>query len=114
MYAHEELLQELEITKTDLSKELSTKVGKFSNKKRLTSDPEKLVAMEVESEILADEISEWYEANYEEEDEDEYPTPPVAPVVVAPIVSVDPITPPVAPIEEEEKSGGWGTKRGSW
>jgi hypothetical protein len=116
-YAHEELMQELGITKTDLPKHLSVKIGVWSNKKRLSSSEEKKAQLAIESENIADEVTAWHYANGgeddDEEEEDGTPEPIVKPVVVvdpiSPIVPPTPATPPIVPpVAEEEKNNGWG------
>lgn len=60
MYAHEELIDELGLTTDELSSSLRSKLRTFNNKKRLSSKPESVEKLKEDSEILADEIAEWY------------------------------------------------------
>ena len=60
MYAHEELIDELGLTTDELSSSLRGKLRTFNNKKRLSSKPESVEKLKEDSEILADEIAEWY------------------------------------------------------
>ena len=60
MYAHEELIDELGLTTDELAPSLRSKLRTFNNKKRLSFKPESVEKLKEDSEILADEIAEWY------------------------------------------------------
>lgn len=68
MYAHEELIEELGLTTDELAPSLRTKLRNFNNKKRLSSKPESIEKLNQDSEILADEIAEWYAEQNEIDD----------------------------------------------
>lgn len=135
-YAHEELMEELGITKADLPKDLSVRIGAWSNKKRLSNSAVKIEEVRIKSEDLADDITAWHYAMNEEEEEEEEdnhtppvvvtppvvpvsePVPPVAPVVtppVEPIITPPVATPPTPPVDPEpEKESGWGLGFLNW
>lgn len=67
MYAHEELIEELGLTNEELAPSLRSKIRIFNNKKRLSSKPESIEKLNIDSEEIADEIALWYK---EQEDLD--------------------------------------------
>lgn len=72
MLAHEETIQELELTVNELPIVIQTKIKKLNNKKRLSVRPEKLAEISEESELIADEIIGWFnEQDFEEEEDEE-------------------------------------------
>lgn len=72
MYAHEELIEELGLTNEELAPSLRAKVRTFNNKRRLSSKPESIERLKEDSEILADEIAEWYAEQEDLYDDEEY------------------------------------------
>jgi len=70
-FAHEEIIAGLEIDLKVLPLNIRKEINKVNNAKRLATRPEKIVELESISEIIANDISEWYDENYEEEDEEE-------------------------------------------
>ena len=70
-FAHEEIIEGLEIDFKVLPLNIRKEINKVNNAKRLATRPEKIVELEDISEIIANDISEWYDENYEEEDEEE-------------------------------------------
>lgn len=75
MYAHEETITELGISKKDLPTDLQARIRTFTNKARLSKRPETLEQLEVESEDLADEVLGWFNNDsddYEEDDDADY------------------------------------------
>lgn len=70
-FAHEEIIEGLEIDLKVLPLNIRKEINKVNNAKRLATRPEKIVELEAISELIANDISEWYDENYEEEDEEE-------------------------------------------
>jgi len=70
-FAHEEIIEGLEIDLKALPLNIRKEINKVNNAKRLATRPEKIVELEAISELIANDISEWYDENYEEEDEEE-------------------------------------------
>jgi len=70
MLAHEETIQELELTVNELPIVIQTKIKKLNNRKRMSVKAEKLAEISEESELIADEIIGWFnEQDFEEEEE---------------------------------------------
>ena len=73
MYAHEETITELGISKKDLPTELQARIRTFTNKARLSKRPEALEQLEVDSEDLANEVLGWFNDDsdsYDDNDDD--------------------------------------------
>lgn len=71
-YAHEELMNEMEIGQNDLPSEIKKQIISFNRKRRMALKPESIALLEGLSEDIASDITAWYYANSDDsEDEDE-------------------------------------------
>lgn len=72
VYAHEELMNEMQIGQNDVPSEIKKQIISFNRKRRMALKPESIALLEVISEDIASDITAWYYANNDEdEDEDE-------------------------------------------
>lgn len=71
VYAHEELMNELEITYNNLPSEIRKKVISFNQKKRMVFKPESIALLEAISDDIASDITAWHYANSDDSEEDE-------------------------------------------
>jgi hypothetical protein len=71
-YAHEELMNELEVTQNDVPSEIKKQIISFNRKRRMALKPESIALLEGLSEDIASDITAWhYATSDDEEDEDE-------------------------------------------
>ena len=70
-YAHEELMNEMRIGQNDVPSEIKKQIISFNRKRRMALKPESIALLEGLSEDIASDITAWYYANSDEEDEDE-------------------------------------------
>ena len=71
-YAHEELMNEMEIGQNDVPSEIKKQIISFNRKRRMALKPESIALLEGLSDDIASDITAWHYANSDdEEDEDE-------------------------------------------
>jgi hypothetical protein len=116
MYAHEETMSELELSNTDLPKELQAQIRTWNNKKRFAKKDEALSNLENSSNDLANQIIEWFN-EYEDEDDEDNDTPPSPPIQKT--VETQPNI--ISNVKNEEIENGdeeprssWGLNTGNW
>jgi len=117
-YAHEELMNELEIDQSVLPSEIRKQIISFNRKRRMALKPESIALLEGLSDDIADEITAWHYANSDDsEDEDEEDEEYIEPIhVEKPIVEqggsiVSHIQNKEVQEEQEKvekKNSGWG------
>ena len=73
-YAHEELMNEMEIDQNDLPSEIKKQIISFNRKRRMALKPESIALLEGLSEDIASDIASWYYANNDEDEEEEHDT----------------------------------------
>ena len=73
-YAHEELMNEMEIDQNDLPSEIKKQIISFNRKRRMALKPESIALLEGISEDIASDIASWYYANNDEDEEEEHDT----------------------------------------
>lgn len=123
-YRHRELMNELSIKTNQLPDDLKTYVIKFNQKIRFAKNPEIIQDCQNFSELIADEIENWYDS--QEITHSNEPVEPVEPVEPAepiepiePVQKVEPVEPvekvepvqnvePTQPIESKEETNDWG------
>ena len=71
-YAHEELMNEMEIGQNDVPSEIKKQIISFNRKRRMALKPESIALLEGLSDDIASDITAWHYANSDDsEDEDE-------------------------------------------
>jgi len=115
MYAHEEAITELGISKSDLPKELQARLKAFTNRARFAKKQEMIEKLEDESDDLANHIIEWFNDEDEEDEEEEEDeedeqivrkTEENQPNIVSHVKNEE--------IGTEEEESSWGLNTGNW
>ena len=73
-YAHEELMNEMGIGQNDVPSEIKKQIISFNRKRRMALKPESIALLEGISEDIASDITAWYYANNDEDEEEEHDT----------------------------------------
>jgi hypothetical protein len=69
-YAHEELMNELEVTQNDVPSEIKKQIISFNRKRRMALKPESIALLEGLSEDIASDITAWHYANSDDEEDE--------------------------------------------
>ena len=72
MYAHEETITELGISKKDLPNDLQARIKTFTNRSRFAKKPEIIEELENESDDLANQVLSWFNEEDDDFEQDDY------------------------------------------